>query len=66
MLLGHPDPLYMLAFDHRGSFQKDLCGITGSPTDSDRARISDAKRVIFEGFERAVARAAIGGRDPGR
>jgi myo-inositol catabolism protein IolC len=58
MPLGHPDPLYMLAFDHRGSFQKDLFGITGSPTDSDRERISDAKRVIFEGFERTVAEGA--------
>ena len=25
-------PIYLLAFDHRGSFQKTLLGIKGEPT----------------------------------
>jgi len=46
--------LYLLAFDHRGSFQKKLLGIPGEPTPEERARISEAKGVIFEGFRRAL------------
>ena len=30
--LGYTDPLYILAFDHRGSFQKKMFGIEGDPT----------------------------------
>jgi myo-inositol catabolism protein IolC len=46
--------LYLLAFDHRGSFQKKLLGIPGEPTPDERARISEAKGVIFDGFRRAL------------
>jgi myo-inositol catabolism protein IolC len=55
MDIGYTDPLYILAFDHRGSFQKKLMGIAGQPTAEEAARISDAKRVIFEGFQQAVS-----------
>src|SRR5205809_1722713 len=54
MELGYDGPLYILAFDHRGSFQKKFFGVTGQPTAKDVERISDAKHVIFEGFLRAV------------
>jgi myo-inositol catabolism protein IolC len=54
MALGYDRPLYMLAFDHRGSFRKDLFGIRGTPSPAEHERISDSKRVIYEGFERAV------------
>jgi myo-inositol catabolism protein IolC len=55
MTLGYSKPLYMLAFDHRGSFQKDLLGIAGRPTQSQAERISDAKAVLYEAFELARA-----------
>jgi myo-inositol catabolism protein IolC len=55
MDIGYTNPLYVLAFDHRGSFQKKLMGISGSPTPEEITRISDAKRVIFEGFQQAIA-----------
>jgi myo-inositol catabolism protein IolC len=55
MDIGYTDPLYILAFDHRGSFQKKLMGIAGEPTPEEAARISDAKAVIFEGFQQAIA-----------
>jgi myo-inositol catabolism protein IolC len=58
MELGYTSPLYILAFDHRGSFQKKLMGIAGEPTAEEAARISDAKTVIFEGFQRAVEEGA--------
>jgi myo-inositol catabolism protein IolC len=47
--------LYMLSFDHRGSFKKGLMGIAGEPTVDDRRRISELKALIYEGFERAIA-----------
>jgi len=46
--------LFMLAFDQRGSFTSGLFGIKGMPTPKETARIADAKRVIFEGLQRAV------------
>ena len=53
MALGHTDQLLILACDHRGSFQKKLLGIEGTPSPEEEARIRDAKRVIFDGFRRA-------------
>lgn len=54
MALGYDQPLYILAFDHRGSFQKKFFGVTGEPNAEEAARISDAKRVIYEGARRAL------------
>jgi myo-inositol catabolism protein IolC len=58
MDLGYDKPLYILAFDHRGSFQKKLMGIEGSPTPEQTLQISDAKMLIFEGFREAIAEGA--------
>ncbi len=55
--LGYTQPLYILAFDHRESFKK-LAGVLGEPTPEQHRRISEAKAVIFEGFERALAQGA--------
>ena len=59
MTLGYDHDLYMLAFDHRGSFQKQLFGITGAPTPQEIARISDTKMLIFEGFLKAHGQGAL-------
>jgi myo-inositol catabolism protein IolC len=56
--LGYDGPLYILAFDHRGSFQKKMFGIQGEPTLEESETISDAKRLIFEGMLDAVSRGA--------
>ena len=58
MSLGYHGKLYILAFDHRGSFQKKMFGIEGDPTPEQVATISDAKRLIFEGMLVAVSRGA--------
>ncbi|MGH2751065.1 MAG: 2-deoxy-5-keto-D-gluconate 6-phosphate aldolase domain-containing protein [Actinomycetota bacterium] len=63
MTLGYEGNLYILAFDHRGSFQKKMFGISGDPTPEESETISDAKNVIFEGFRKAVEKGAAGGRD---
>jgi len=56
MALGYDGKLYILAFDHRGSFQKKMFGIEGDPTPEQTETIADAKRLIFEGMEQAVER----------
>jgi myo-inositol catabolism protein IolC len=56
MALGYDGKLYILAFDHRGSFQKKMFGIQGDPTPEETETIADAKRLIFEGMKLAVQR----------
>jgi myo-inositol catabolism protein IolC len=56
MALGYDGKLYILAFDHRGSFQKKMFGIQGDPTPAETETIADAKRLIFEGMELSVQR----------
>jgi myo-inositol catabolism protein IolC len=58
MQLGYEKKLYILAFDHRGSFQKKFFGIEGDPDPEQTAMIADAKHLIFEGLQRAVATGA--------
>ena len=59
--LGYTDPLYILAFDHRGSFQKKMFGIEGDPTPEQTETIADAKRLIVAGMLEAVSRGAEAG-----
>src|SRR5579859_7367115 len=54
MALGYDGKLYVLAFDHRGSFQKKMFGIEGDPSPEETETISSAKRLIFEGMLKAV------------
>ena len=61
MGLGYDGKLYILAFDHRGSFQKKMFGIQGDPTPEEVETISDAKRLIFEGMIAAVKQGAEAG-----
>jgi myo-inositol catabolism protein IolC len=61
MDLGYDGKLYILAFDHRGSFQKKMFGIEGDPSEEQTATIADAKHLIFEGMLRAVERGAAPG-----
>src|SRR3954464_5663829 len=58
MALGYDGKLYILAFDHRGSFQKKMFGIEGDPSPEETEQISDAKHLIFEGMLRAAERGA--------
>src|SRR5256714_4342818 len=57
MALGYDGKLYILAFDHRGSFIRRF-GIEGDPTPEETERIADGKHLIFEGLEAALARGA--------
>src|SRR5919204_3649956 len=54
MGLGYDSKLYLLAFDHRGSFQKKMFGIEGDPDAEQTKTIADAKHLIYEGMVKAV------------
>jgi myo-inositol catabolism protein IolC len=58
MALGYDGKLYILAFDHRGSFQSKMFGIHGDPSPEETVKIADAKHLIFEGMLQAVERGA--------
>ncbi|HWH92511.1 MAG TPA: DUF2090 domain-containing protein [Baekduia sp.] len=59
MPLGYDGKLYILAFDHRGSFQKKMFGIQGDPTPEETVTISDAKHLIYEGMVKAVEKSDV-------
>ena len=54
MTLGFDGQLYILPFDHRGSFQKKMFGWEGALTVEQTAAIAAAKQVIYEGFQAAL------------
>jgi 5-dehydro-2-deoxygluconokinase len=60
MALGYDGKLYILAFDHRGSFQKKMFGIEGDPNAEETDTIRDAKHLIFEGMHLASERGVDG------
>jgi myo-inositol catabolism protein IolC len=52
------EPLYILSFDQRGSFKQALMGIDGDPSPHQRARISELKELVYDGFQRSLAEGA--------
>lgn len=52
--LGFDRPLYILPFDHRGSFQTKLFGWTGALSAEQTAEIAASKQVIYDGFKIAL------------
>lgn len=51
---GFDKPLYVLPFDHRGSFQTKMFGWKGALTPAQTAEIAAAKQVIYDAFKTAV------------
>jgi len=56
MTVGYNQPLYILPFDHRASFQTGLFGWKGDLTDAQTARVAESKQVVYEGFKAALAK----------
>jgi len=52
--IGYNKPLYILPFDHRGSFETKMFGWHGDLTAAQTAEIAAAKQVIYDGFKAAV------------
>ena len=56
MRIGYNQPLYLLPFDHRHSYLAGMFHFTGVLTADERERVTDTKRLIYEGFKQAVGR----------
>src|SRR5919202_4189360 len=54
MSYGYDGKLFILAFDHRGSFQRKMFGIHGEPDEEQTHTIADAKHLIWEGMVAAA------------
>ena len=52
---GFDQPLYILPFDHRGSFETGMFGWHGELNAEQTAQIAAAKQVIYDGFKAALA-----------
>jgi myo-inositol catabolism protein IolC len=52
--LGFNKPLYILPFDHRGSFQTKMFGWDGDLSAEQTDEIAAAKRVIYDAFKDAI------------
>jgi len=52
--LGYVNPLYILPFDHRSSFELKMFGWGEDLTPGQTAEIAGAKQVIYDGFKVAV------------
>lgn len=48
------DELYILPFDHRGSFMK-IVGASSPPTDEDVSKAREYKKIIYEAFKKSVS-----------
>lgn len=59
MALGYHQKLYILAFDHRGSYRK-MFGIPSEASPEEQERLVEGKRLIFDG----MVVAAEAGEDP--
>ena len=55
---GYQKPLYILPFDHRGSFETGMFGWKGALNADQTAQIAAAKQVIYDGFQQAIAQGA--------
>jgi myo-inositol catabolism protein IolC len=55
---GYDRPLYIMPFDHRGSFQTKMFGWQSPLSDARTAEIAGAKRVIYDGFLAALTAGA--------
>jgi 5-dehydro-2-deoxygluconokinase len=54
MTVGFDQPLYVLPFDHRGSFQTKMFGWKGSLTAQQTAEIAATKQVIYDAFKTVI------------
>ncbi|HEX4285769.1 MAG TPA: DUF2090 domain-containing protein [Terracidiphilus sp.] len=52
---GYEHPLYILPFDHRGSFETKMFGWHEPLSAEQTAQVAAAKQVIYDGFKAAVA-----------
>src|SRR5262245_1359703 len=55
MTIGYDKPLYVLPFDHRATFAKNMFGWREPLSPEQTAEVAAVKQVIYDGFKAAVA-----------
>src|SRR5262249_1019031 len=55
MKIGYDKPLYVLPFDHRATFSKNMFGWQGQLSPEQTGEIAAAKQVIYDAFQEAGA-----------
>jgi myo-inositol catabolism protein IolC len=55
MPIGFNKPLYILPFDHRGTFQSKMFGWKGTLTPEQTEEIAKAKQVIYDAYKHSLA-----------
>ncbi|HWU68409.1 MAG TPA: DUF2090 domain-containing protein [Stenotrophobium sp.] len=55
MRSGYTKPLYLLPFDHRGSYLSGMFHLKEPLTADDHAKVARSKRLIYDGFRQALA-----------
>ncbi len=55
MIPGYTEALYLLPFDHRHSYLKGMFHVEPPLDVEQHARVVDSKRLVYEGFQRALA-----------
>ena len=58
MTLGYDKPLYVLPFDHRHSYGREVFGYQDPMTPEQIAVVAGSKQVIYNGFKRALSAGA--------
>src|SRR6516225_8995270 len=53
--IGYDKPLYVLPFDHRATFSKNMFGWQEPLSPEQTAQVAEVKQVIYDGFRAAVA-----------
>jgi 5-dehydro-2-deoxygluconokinase len=53
--IGYDKPLYVLPFDHRATFSKNMFGWQEPLSADQTAQVAEVKQVIYDGFKAAVA-----------
>src|SRR5438067_1136444 len=54
MTVGYDKRLYVLPFDHRGTFTKNMFGWKGELSQEQTAQVAALKQVVYEGFQAAI------------
>ncbi|MEK7128767.1 MAG: DUF2090 domain-containing protein [Patescibacteria group bacterium] len=55
-LLGYKNPLYLLPFDHRATFTKNLLGFGETLTGEQKKMVRAYKRIVYDAFVLALSR----------
>src|SRR6516164_3022094 len=55
MKVGYDKPLYVLPFDHRATFSKQMFGFSGTLTTEQTAEVAAVKQIIYDAFQKGIA-----------